>query len=284
MEPLRAQQSQGQARGTVCPAGHLQQDTHLSLPATLLSPVSPRSHRTVQEGPGHPGKVSERGCPAQGSIRAQQGWPQGSWGCYHSLPKPLASLSPAQHVLGKVAAVAAVHSDSKQTVKGDPALPAPCQEQSPAQQNPLPAPPGATLQPQQARAELGRLTWAHRPYLVPSARMSPLLWTCTPHCGDILGICTQGWPREWRVATSQPQLRSPGASITSSGLPCTGLNCSVSFPPWVEQHFMTNFLHFCRIRCSSGAIQFIQVPPTPSTALLWGPAPVPHLCWELSHA
>lgn len=105
---LRAQQSQGQVDGTAaCPAGHLQQDTHISLPATPLSSLSPRSHRAMQEGPGHPGKVSERGCTAQGSIGAQHRWPHGSWGC-HSLPKPLASLSPTQHVLGKVTAVTAV--------------------------------------------------------------------------------------------------------------------------------------------------------------------------------
>lgn len=47
---------------------------------------------------------------------------------------------------------------------------------------------------------------------------------------------------------------------------------------------MTNFLHFWHIRCSSGAIQFIKVPPTLGTALPQALPPVPHLCWELSQA
>lgn len=80
-----------------------------------------------------------------------------------------------------------------------------------------------------AKAELGQLTWARRSYLVPSPRMFPLLWTCTPHCGDILSTPTQGWHGngEWPQPSHSSQ---PGASISSSGLPCTGLNCSVRFP------------------------------------------------------
>lgn len=163
---------------------------------------------SASEGPEHPGKVSECGCTAQGSIRTQQGWPHGSWGHCNSLPKPLASLTPTQHVLGKAAAMTAATAAtaSRQypsswtsraafwlsATAGGPSK-GTLLSQHPARSKAQlwcsrSAPCSAKSDPpaQRAKAELGQLPWAHRPYLVPLPRMFPLPWTCTRHCGDIL--------------------------------------------------------------------------------------------------
>lgn len=119
---------------------------------------------------------------SSGTVTASRQYP-GSWASRAALQLSTAAVRPSKGTL-----LSQYHARSKAQSSG--ALVALCSSRShhPAQQ---------------AKAEQGQLTWAH---LVPSPRMFPLLWTCSPHCGDTLSISPQGWPREWRVATSQPQL------------------------------------------------------------------------------
>lgn len=56
---------------------------------------------SAEEGPGHPGKVSECGCIAQDTVRTQH---MGAG----MLLFPAQAFGITQHVLGKVAAVTAV--------------------------------------------------------------------------------------------------------------------------------------------------------------------------------